>query len=186
MSNRIDVILNRNSFAKLSEPAPTGEARARIFQSALRAPDHGKLTPWRFLVVEGDARERLGLVLADALKADRADVSDVELQKVRNNPLRAPLLIVAIAHPKDHPKIPEIEQILSAGSTVHQMLLAAEAEGFGGIWRTGPLAYSEQVKASLKLAKTEQIVGFLYMGTPTTKAKSVTIPEVADYFVNWD
>lgn len=185
MKTNSDFILDRNSFAKLSEPAPVEEVRERIFRSALRAPDHGMLKPWRFLVIEGEARKRFGELLADALKADKCGASDGELEKARNNPLRAPLLVVAIAKPQDHPKIPVIEQLLSAGCTVHQMLLAAEAEGFGGIWRTGPLAYNQLVKDGLNLTESEQIIGFLYLGTPTTQAKTLSLPDVSAYFSYW-
>ena len=106
----IDLLLNRNSYAKLQEPAPKGDDRERIFQAALRAPDHAMLKPWRFLVVEGDRRKTLGLDMADVLFDSNPLATEAEMTKVQSNLRRAPLVIVAICKGIDHPKIPKIEQ----------------------------------------------------------------------------
>ena len=145
-------LLARNSAPKLQAPAPGGEALEHIFQAALRAPDHARLRPWRFLVIEGEGRVRLGELFAEVSRKADPTISPEQMDKLRGNPLRAPMLIVAAARLQQHPKVPEIEQYLSAGSAAQAMLLAAEAQGFAGIWRTGPMAFNDDVHAGLGLA----------------------------------
>ncbi|MFC0710189.1 nitroreductase family protein [Azorhizophilus paspali] len=162
----LDALLNRVSVARLRDPAPSAEQRERLFAAALRVPDHAQLRPWRFLSVEGEARVRLGELFARAIADNQPDVHEAVLQKARSAPLRAPLLVVVIASPKAHPRVPEIEQVLSAGCAAHALLLAAHAQGLGAMWRTGDVAYDPLVAAGLGLAGNERIVGFLYLGTP--------------------
>lgn len=178
----IDLLLNRNSYPKLQDPAPKGEQREKIFQAALRAPDHAMLKPWRFVVIEGDRRKTLGLDMADIMFASNPTATDAEMTKVQNTLRRAPLVIVAICKMIDHPKIPKIEQLLSTGCAIHQMLLAAEDLGFGGIWRTGVLAYHAGIAKLLGLQSDETIVGFLYLGTPAGERKVMHTLNTADFF----
>lgn len=178
----IDLLLNRNSYPKLQDPAPKGEQRDLIFQAALRAPDHSLLRPWRFLVIEGDRRKTLGLDMADIMFASNPTATEAEMTKVQNTFRRAPLIVVAICKMIDHPKIPKIEQLLSTGCAIHQMLLAAEDFGFGGIWRTGALAYHEGIAKLMGLKGDEAIVGFLYLGTPAGARKDLPALNTADYF----
>ncbi len=182
MNNPIDLIIGRNSHAKLIEPAPSPEHRQLIFKSALRAPDHGMIKPWQFLVVEGEAREALGQLFAETAKTETADLPETQYQKLKKAPLRAPLIIVAIAKVIEHPKAPRDEQLLSAGSAIHQMLLAAEALGYAGIWRTGSVAYSPGVRAALGLEEQDAIAGYLYLGTPEGNRKKVPEASIDDYF----
>ena len=106
----LEALRNRVSVARLSEPAPSAEQREQLFAAALRAPDHAQLSPWRFLTVEGAARERLGDLFAQALSARPGELKSDALDKVRKSPLRAPLLVVVIACLQDHPKVPQQEQ----------------------------------------------------------------------------
>ena len=181
----ITALLSRNSAARLVEPAPAGAAREQLFRAALRAPDHARLQPWRFLVVEGEARAALGDALARAM-ARHAGESDAQaLEKLRANPLRAPLVLVLVAELREHPKVPEIEQLLSTACAAQNMLLAAHALGFGGIWRTGPVTYTAELREELGLGARERVIGFLYLGTPEGPAKP--LPEVAvdAHFRRW-
>ncbi|MDV7212888.1 NAD(P)H nitroreductase [Azotobacter beijerinckii] len=162
----LDALLNRVSVARLRDPAPNAEQRERLFAAALRAPDHAQLRPWRFLTVEGADRERLGELFASAIAAGQPEAREEVLQKARSAPLRAPLLVVVIASLKEHPRVPDVEQVLSAGCAAHALLLAAHAQGLGAMWRTGDPAYDPRVAAGLGLAGNERIVGFLYLGTP--------------------
>jgi len=181
----ITALLTRNSAARLGAPAPHGEAREQIFRAALRAPDHSRLTPWRFLVVEGDDRARLGDALARAL-ARHAPGSDAQsLEKLRGNPLRAPLVLVLVAHVSEHPKVPALEQLLSTACAAQNMLVAAHALGFGGIWRTGPVTYTEELREELGLAAGERVIGFLYLGTPEGTAKPLPELATATHFRRW-
>ena len=167
----LEALLSRNSAPKLSEPAPTGDALQRIFQAALRAPDHARLKPWRNLVIEGEARHRLGELFAQVAAGGETTLDEEALAKIRSKPLRAPLIIVVAVRLQVHPKVPEIEQYLSAGASAHAMLLAAHAQGFAGIWRTGAMAFNRELMRGLGLAENEHIVGFLYLGTPEGRAK---------------
>lgn len=181
----LEALLNRVSVARLDEPAPTAAQRELLFRAALRAPDHGQLRPWRFLTVEGAAREQLGELFARAqLMRDPAAAAAV-VDKARAMPLRAPLLVVAIACPKAHAKVPESEQLLAAGCAAHGLLLAAHAQGIGAIWRTGELAYDATVHAGLNLADNERIIGFVYLGTPSGELRKPQPLQPADFVAAW-
>lgn len=181
----IQLLLERVSSPRLIEPAPSHEQQQIIFSAALRAPDHGQLRPWQFLMVEGEAREKLGDIFVKIAKADDANMSDEECARTKNLPMRAPLLVVAIAKIMESPKVPETEQIISAGIAAYAMLLAADALGFGGVWRTGAMAYHKEVKKALGVKPGDHIVGYLYIGTPE-RARKIREPLlVEDYFKNW-
>lgn len=161
-----ELLLTRASNGKLTEPAPDDETLRIALQAAVRAPDHAGLHPFRFCIVRGEARLRLGQVLAEAQQR-RAPNGPIEaVEKARKNPLRAPLMIIVAAHVQAHPKVPQIEQVLSAGAAAHAILLALHARGFAGMWRTGDAAYDASVKAALGFAASDAIVGFIYCGTP--------------------
>jgi len=174
----------RVSETRLSEPAPTAAQREALFQAALRAPDHGWLRPWRFVCIEGAARERLGDLLAAALQQKNPQASSEMLERTRALPLRAPLLVVVIAR-LHSPRMPEIEQLLSAGCAAHAIVLAAHAQGIGAIWRTGDFAYDRQVAQGLGLDERESITGFIYLGTVTGERRSPPAMNTADFVSHW-
>lgn len=157
----IELLLNRHSCAKLSSPAPQGDSLKHIYEAGLKTPDHGGLKPWRFIEVSGSGLDQLSDIFIRA-----AELNNDDVEKAKAMPYRAPLIIIAIASVKDHPRVPEIEQVLSAGCAVHAMQMAAQAQGFNGIWRTGLVSYDDYVKSELGLDEKEQIVGYLYLGTP--------------------
>ncbi len=178
----IEALQQRVSQAKLSEPAPSAKQREAIFKSALRAADHANLRPWRFVVVEGEDRDRLGeLFLSASLEVDPS-LDEARQQKILNMPLRAPMVLVAIAEYKEHAKVPEWELHLSAGAAVQNILNASFALGVGAYWRTGTLADCEGVRQGLGLAEKDRIVGYIYMGTPEGRTKPVPELNVSDYF----
>ena len=181
----LDALLNRVSVPRLREPAPDAAQRELMFRAALRAPDHGQLRPWRFLTIEGAAREELGELFARALTAGAGEVGAEALAKARAMPLRAPLLVVAIARLQAHPKVPPQEQVIAAGCAAHAILLAAHVQGVGAVWRTGELAYNAQVAAGLGLASDERIIGFLYLGTPERELRTPAQLDVADFVSTW-
>ncbi|HBX55994.1 nitroreductase family protein [Pseudomonas sp. UBA2684] len=181
----LDALLNRVSAPRLREPAPDIAQRELLFRAALRAPDHAQLRPWRFLTVEGAARERLGELFAETLLADSASVSEEALTKARAMPLRAPLVVVAIAHVQAHFKVPAQEQVIAAGCAAHAILLAAHAQGLGAVWRTGELAYNARVAAGLGLSAEEQIIGFLYLGTAERELRIPAQVDLADFVSAW-
>jgi nitroreductase len=162
----IDLLLTRRSARALTEPAPDEAALALIFASAARAPDHGRLRPWRFVVVRAEARARFGELLAAHLRSTHAQVSEETLQRERAKALRAPLIVVVAAHLNPGtPKVPVVEQLLAVGAAAEAMMLAAVALGFNAMWKTGTAAYDDAVKQALGFAPTDAIVGFLYLGT---------------------
>jgi nitroreductase len=176
----IDALLTRRSARALTEPAPDDGALELMFSAAVRAPDHGRLRPWRFIVVRGSARERFGELLAAQLQRTHAEVSAESLQRERQKAFRAPLIVVVAAHCQPLAKIPDIEQILSAGAAAHAMMLAARALGFGAMWKTGAPAYDPVVKAALGLETGDAIAGFLYLGTEAGESTPARRGEWAD------
>jgi nitroreductase len=184
----LEAVITRQSVAPafLVEPAPEGLALERILAAGASAPDHGRLRPWRFIVIRGAARHRLGEVFADALRKRQPDAPDALLEQERARPLRAPLLIaVAAKLDPQHPKIPEIEQILSTGAAVQNILLAAHAQGFGAKWLTGANAYDEHVKAALGLSTDDRLVGFVHLGTIDGAPPAVPHADPREHTVEW-
>lgn len=178
----LDLLLNRRSMNQLEAPAPEGKVLENILQAGLRAPDHGHLTPWRFVIAQGDGLNRLSTILSSAAKARG---SDEALQlKLKNAPFRAPMVITVIAKVSEHPKVPPLEQYLSAGCAVQAMQMAAVAQGFQGIWRSGEWMFDPQVKAAFSVSGDDEIVGFLYLGSAKVqpvKAQALPLSKFVEY-----
>jgi nitroreductase len=184
----LEAVITRCSVAPafLAEPAPDDAALARILAAGASAPDQGRLRPWRFIVVRGEARARLGAVFAEALRRRDPAAPEAALEQERGRPLRAPLLLaVAATLDRQHAKIPEIEQILSTGAAVQNMLLAAHAQGYGGKWLTGANAYDNHVKAALGLAPDHRLVAFLYLGTVEGRPPAVPHADAREHTIEW-
>lgn len=181
----LDVLLNRVSVPRLLDPAPDAAQREALFAAALRAPDHGQLRPWRFITVEGAAREQMGELLAQAVQLQGGDVTQAALDKARAMPLRAPLVVVVVARLQEHFKVPKSEQLLAAGCAAHGILLAAYAQGIGAVWRTGELSYSAHVAKGLGLGEGEEIIAFLYLGTPQNEPRVAPKVETAEFVSAW-
>jgi len=181
----IEALTTRASPTGLVAPAPDADALQHMLRAAVRAPDHGRLRPWRFIIVEGAARAALGGVLADALLAREPGVAEAALAKERAKPLRAPLIVIVAAKLREHRGVPAVEQIVAAGAATQNMLLAAHALGFGGFWRTGAAAYDDRVKRALGLAPEDAIVGFVYLGTPSTAPPPLPASDVATLVTHW-
>ncbi|KMY00197.1 nitroreductase [Pseudomonas syringae KCTC 12500] len=181
----LDVLLNRVSVPRLIDPAPDAAQRDILFGAALRAPDHGQLKPYRFLTVEGAARERMGEMLAQALQESGVEVTPQALEKARLGPLRAPLVVVVIARLQDHFKVTRSEQRITAGCAAHGVLLAAYALGIGAVWRTGELSYAPQVAKGFGLEAGEEVLGFLYLGTPLNPPREAPKVDVGEFVSEW-
>jgi len=185
MPDPVDLLLHRNSSPRLVSPAPDRQQQELMFQAALRVPDHVWLRPWRFRVVEGDRRHALGQVLLDSLLRHDPNADEAVRSKALNAPLRAPLVVVVLASITQHPKVPALEQRLSAGCAAHALLLSAEALGYAGVWRTGNAAYDPDVVAALGGATNEEIVAFLYIGTRERSAKALPSINPDDFVSHW-
>ena len=181
----LDALLNRVSAPRLLDPAPTAEQREVLFAAALRAPDHGQLRPYRFLTVEGEARNQLGEILAQAVQGQGGEVTQAALDKARAMPLRAPLVVVVVARLQEHFKVPKSEQLITAGCAAHGILIAAHAQGIGAVWRTGEMAFDAHVHQGLGLEPTEELIGYLYLGTPLNEPRTAPVLDTADFVRAW-
>lgn len=181
----LDALLQRSSASKLTEPAPDQRQREKIFGAALRAADHGRLRPWRFLVIEGNARHKLGELYAKVAVDDDASLLPAAVDRIRNMPLRAPLVVVVVARCEKHPKVPEIELKMSAAAAAQNMITAAYALGLGAIWRTGEFAYHPRVRHGLGLAEHEHIVGYIYLGALQVPLEPAPPINQQDFFSVW-
>lgn len=176
----LTLLLNRRSASRLTSPAPQGEELDNILAAGMRAPDHGALKPWHFVVMQNEGINRFSELLEKAAIEGQLG-AEVE-EKARNAPFRAPLIITVIAKLKDHPKIPQWEQLVAASCTVQAMQMAAVAQGFGGIWRSGAWTEDAVVRAGLGCGDNDRIVGFLYLGTPELKAPAkVQTPDMTGF-----
>lgn len=183
----IELLHTRESATKLAEPAPDAADLESILAAAVRAPDHGRLRPWRFIVIRGQAREAFGDLMAAAMKARCPDTAAEGLARERAKALRAPLIVVVAAHVQDTARIPQIEQVLSAGAAAQNIMLAAHALGYGAMWKTGDPAYDDSVKAGLHLDANDQIVGFLYLGTRAARAApGAPRPTPQEFVTEWE
>lgn len=183
----LNALFTRNSNGKLTVPAPSADELNLIQGAALRAPDHGKLRPWRFLVLDNDlALNNLGELFLKALLNKNSNASEEKQAKALAMPKRAPLMIIAIANCDDvNKKIPREEKLISAGAACEAMLLACHALGYAAMWRTGDNAYDDVVKQGLGLSAVEEIVGFIYIGTPSADYKPLDELATDDFFKLW-
>ncbi|MBS0386813.1 MAG: nitroreductase [Proteobacteria bacterium] len=150
---------------RLAEPGPSEDQIDALLRLAARVPDHGKLGPWRFVVIAGEARARAGEALAEAIAKDEG-VDEARLGAARGLLQRAPACVMVVSTAAPHPKIPEWEQLQSAAMASFALLLAAHAMGFGGCILTEWPAYDARARAALGLKEHERIAGFVYLGTP--------------------
>ncbi|MGB1238882.1 MAG: NAD(P)H nitroreductase [Pseudomonadales bacterium] len=180
----IDLLHNRVSTPALMEPAPSAEQLEVMFQAAARAPDHANLRPWRMIVTQGEGLVKMGELFLEA--THKLDPAQAEAKEARllNMPLRAPMIITVVASIVEHPKVPELEQLITAGCAAHAMELAAYAQGLGAMWRSGDLMFDANVKAGLGLSESEQIVGFLYLGTPKTVRQACAV-DSTEFVSHW-
>jgi len=166
----LQVLRSRRSMARVKPDRPPRALVEKVIQAAVWAPNHYRTEPWRFIVLTGKARQELGDIIANALRAHLADVDSPEsrarIDKERNKPLRAPVVIAVAVMPSDNPRAIEIEDIAATAAGVENMLLAAEALGLGAMWRTGNPAYDPTVKRFLGLPESAHLLSFVYLGYP--------------------
>jgi nitroreductase len=181
----LDALTQRVSGSGLIEPAPDELELHSILSAAMRAPDHGRLRPWRFIVLRGAARNRLGALMGEAYRVRHPDATRAQVEKEAQKPLRAPLVVVVAAKVNAQSNIPAIEQVLSAGAAAENVMVAAFALGYGCAWKTGDAAYDPAIKAAFDLAPTDAIVGFLYLGTNSNPPAPPLPLDVSAHVVEW-
>jgi len=171
---------------QLDEPGPDAAQLDKLLHAAIRVPDHGKLVPFRLLAIRGDARARLGATLIELRLRKQPDIAPSALDKDRERFNHAPLIIAVIARiEREHPKIPAQEQLLSAGCVAYNLLLGAQALGFGAQWLTGWAAYDRDVAVLLGLAANERVIAFVHIGTPREPPPERNRPAVDEVFSEW-
>ena len=173
------------SVKAMGEPGPTPEQLRQILTMAVRVPDHGKLTPWRFIQFEGEARAKFGMVLAERWKEKNPGHGEDILAFHRGLFLRAPMVIAVVSGAAPHPKIPQWEQTLSAAAVCMNMLLAATALGIGCQWQTDWPAYDAEIAKVMGLAVHEKIAGFVYLGTATAPYEERPRPDPMQLLTRW-
>ena len=170
----------------LTEPGPSAEDLDAILRVGMRVPDHRKLEPWRVLIIEGEARVKLGEIFAAARRLRDPDVSDDKLAEEMQLPLRAPVILCVISSPVHDPKkTPIWEQQLSAGALCQNILIASQAMGWAGVWITEDAAYDSHVHAALGMSGHEQIAGFIYLGTAKDQPVERQRPTVSNKATRW-
>lgn len=180
----LDVMLSRTSNNMLTEPVPEGRDLELIIETATHAPDHGKLRPWRFVIIRGEARETFADVLAEALKARDPAATEKDVRLLRNKFLRQPM-VIAVGAKITEGKIPEIEQVLSTGAAAMNVLNAIHALGYAGKWVTGVNCYDPKVNEALGFKHPDRLVGLIYVGTEKMKLPEMERPSAKDIMSEW-
>lgn len=170
---------------QLGEPGPDHATLLRMLTSAVRVPDHGKLVPFRFIRLQGEARHALGDLLAARTLHLQPDAADAVVEKDRARFSHAPVIVTVVARLTPGHKVPEQEQLLTAGSVCFALLQAAQALGFGAQWLTGWMAYDAAVAATLGLSADERIAGFIHIGTPKMEVPERERPDPALLLTDW-
>jgi len=163
----LDVLLARRSIPAqcLTGPGPDDAQLAVALDAAMRAPDHGRMLPWRFKLIRGAAKDRFADILVAAALAHDPATPQRQLDKIRSRPQHAPLVIAVSARFRDNPKVPEIEQTIAVGDAVMNLLNALHAQGFGAVMLTGPSVYDPAVAKALGYGADERLIAFVYVGT---------------------
>ena len=178
----LDLLLHRQSNPHLTEPAPNSDQLAQILAAGMRVPDHGALQPWHFTVIQEQGLQKLADIFVNARKLEHAEQSKID--KAASMSFRAPLIIMITTNYQAHDKIPEKEQLITAGCCAHAMQMAATVLGYGAMWRTGDLSRNADVKQALAIDSKQDIVGFLYIGTEK-KSLAVKPNKALDGFVSY-
>ena len=182
MPDALELLKTRRSLKpmELTGPAPSADELDTLLTVASRVPDHGKLTPWRFIVFEHEARAKAGETIAAVFKANRPDATQDQVEFERKRLARAPLVVAVVSRAGAHVKIPEWEQVLSAGAAAMSLVLAAHAMGYAATWITEWYAYDRQVLAALGVAENERVAGFVHIGRPSRPPEDRPRPPLAE------
>jgi nitroreductase len=187
MAEALDLLRTRRSVkpADLAPPGPTAAELDTLLGIASRVPDHGNLAPWRFIVFAGDARLKAGEAIAATFQADHPDAKPEEIAFERVRLARAPLVIAVISRAAPHVKIPEWEQVLSAGAAAMNLVNGVYALGYAASWITEWYAYDRRVLAALEIAEHERIAGFVHIGTPMRPPEERRRPALAEIVTSY-
>ncbi len=175
-----EAIHTRQSVGKVKPDPVPRELIEKALSAAVQAPNHYKVRPWRFVVLTGAAREKLGAVMADSLKGKHPDFPPAAFEKERGKPLRSPVLVAVGVDKPSEAKVVEVENICATAAAVENLLLAAHAEGLGAKWRTGDPAMDPRVKQFLGFEPDQHLIGFIYIGYPEFELEPRDRPSFED------
>ncbi len=181
-------LLSRRSISKLTTPHPSKEEMKDVYQAALRAPDHAWLRPWKFIEITGASRNKLAQAFIASTKKTEEIDEDKE-SKIAALPLRSPMIIVVIARVNyDKPNVPRIEQIQSTAAAAQNILLALHDKGYGAYWRTGKYSSerNKYISSELLLDNHDEVLGYLYVGTPEIDSPKIPELENENFVTYWD
>ena len=183
----IDLLLTRRSLvaAKIDKPGPSPEELETILRCATRVPDHGKLTPWRILVVQGDARMDVGRIWCDVFKRKNPEATQEQINFENERPTRAPLMLV-VSTKIESDRVPEWEQILSGAAVCQNALIAAHALGYHAQWLSEWPNYDDDIKFEMGLSPEDKFLGFIYIGTASEVPVERNRPELEEVVTYWD
>ncbi|MCE0745191.1 nitroreductase [Acetobacter sicerae] len=181
----LESLLSRSSTDALTKPAPKGEELEAILSAVMRAPDHGKLRPWRLVVVKGDARVKLAEKIVESMKRLHADPDPKKLEKRYKRFSTMPMTIVLGMHLRPDDKIPLLEQELAVGAAGMNLLNALHAAGYGAVWVTGDVAYDAVLAEELGFPAPHALAGFFFVGTPEKKDHETKRRPVEPYVAHW-
>ena len=181
----IEKIINRISHKNLGKPIPSESQMEKVYTAALRAPDHASLKPTKFIEVTGKGLDKLSTIFKKYVLESGTEIEKSKLDKYVNAPFRAPMIIILINENKFHPKVPEVEQMLSTGAAAQNILLSLDSLGYGAIWRTGIFALNDKLNKYFNLNSNQKILGYIYVGTiiGAKKAKRYVNPD--DFVTKW-
>jgi nitroreductase len=178
----IDLLKTRRSVKprEMNVPGPSPSELETILTIGARVPDHGKLAPWRFIIFEGEARERAGEAIARVFASKNPAASPAEIDIEKRRLADAPLVIAVVSFTRPHPKVPPWEQELSAGASAMNIVTAATALGYGACWLTGWFAFDRDVLEAIGLRADEKLAGFIHIGTPSRQSEDRPRPALSD------
>ena len=188
LTTPLSMLLTRRSgkARDMIEPGPDAAQLEQIIAAATRVPDHGKLAPWRLVIIPAEERRAFGAMVAAAYQAEKPDAGRLEMEAMENFAKVAPLMIALLSKPVESSKIPLWEQQLSAGAVAMQMLNAAHAMGFVGNWLTGWPTFNRQVAESLGARGSEdRIAGFFFFGTAAKELEERPRPDSGAILSVW-
>lgn len=180
----LEALLSRRSVGQLREPGPTGPELDRILETALRAPDHGGLRPWHFVLIRGEARARWADTIEAAMRARDPEVTPPMIDKQRNRILNAPLTIAVVARIRAG-KIPEWEQMATVAAGTMNVLNALHASGYGAVWLSGANAFDPKVAGALGVVEPDRLMGFLFVGTQAAELPPLRRAELSAHVSDW-
>jgi nitroreductase len=183
----IEFLLSRRSTVArmMNEPGPNDADLRKIMEAGMRVPDHGRLTPWRFIIIRGDARNTIGDVIAESFKKNNPDAIEEQIEVEQERLARAPVVIAVLSKTRKGHKIPEWEQLLSAGAACQTMLIAAQSMGYAAQWLTEWYSYDANVKAAVGAEGDDEIAGFIFFGNEMADATERARPEYSDIVSEW-